>query len=414
MTELTDKKVREAEPPARGRRIIFDRHREAPKGFGLRINASGRRGFVLRYLHHGRDRLVSIGDYPIWTLKAAREQAAKMRREVDGGTDLLEERRRERAEPTVDDLLDEYLEVRMGGLSSARRAADIFRLHVRPAIGRRRVSTVRRGDLVPIMERQAQAGNGRQAALTLQYLRAAMDLAVDREYIQGNPLAGLKPGRVHPAMRPKTRNRVLSEGEMRGLWSVTRAPGIEPLTALALKLVLITGQRPGEVLGLHETEMSGEWWTIPGSRRGKTEDDHRVYLTETARELIAKARELSRDEGYLFASAPRRPISAQALSKAAKRAAEPLANEEDPTWGHWRPHDLRRTARTGMAAAGVAEIVAELTIGHTRKGIAAVYDAHRYENEKAAALQAWEKRFFYLIGGVKNDAKVIDFQGVQK
>ena len=65
----------------------------------------------------------------------------------------------------------------------------------------------------------------------------------------------------------------------------------------------------------------------------------------------------------------------------------------------WRPHDLRRTVRTGLAAAGVTETVAELTIGHTRKGIAAVYDLHRYDREKRSALEAWERRLLHLVSG---------------
>jgi len=399
MEKLTDKMIRDAEPPAKGRRLVFDGHREAPKGFALKVLPSGKRGFALRYLHRGRDRLVHIGDYPTWTLTAAREQASRMRREIDAGTDLLEQRRAERAEPTVSDVIGQFLEARAAGKQSAKRMREVFRLHVAPAIGRKKIRDVRRRDVVELCERLA-ADRGRQAALTLTYVKQLFTFAEDREYIDASPVATLKPERVHPNMKARRRQRVLSADELNALWHTETAKGIDRTTLLALKLVLITGQRPGEVAGMRESEISGATWTIPAERRMKTESAHTVPLTATALALIEQARALrGNGEGdAIFTRAKGRPLGTQGIAKAASRAADALGNEPDPTGGHWTPHDLRRTARTGMAAAGVSEIIAELAVGHTRKGIAAVYDQHRYEGEIRAALEAWEARLLAIVG----------------
>ena len=72
----------------------------------------------------------------------------------------------------------------------------------------------------------------------------------------------------------------------------------------------------------------------------------------------------------------------------------------------WRPHDLRRTMRTGLAAAGISENIAELVIGHTRQGIVAVYDLHRYDAEKRSALEAWERRLLRIVAGESPDDNV--------
>jgi hypothetical protein len=92
-----------------------------------------------------------------------------------------------------------------------------------------------------------------------------------------------------------------------------------------------------------------------------------------------------------------------------------LGNEDADTWGHWTPHDLRRTCRTGLAAEGIGDTVAEAVVGHTRKGIIGVYDRHKYDSEKRAALETWERRLLRIVGDgtqAKADATPIIAAGV--
>jgi integrase len=89
--------------------------------------------------------------------------------------------------------------------------------------------------------------------------------------------------------------------------------GLHLLTALALKLVLVTGQRPGEVAGMHRDEIKGRVWTIPASRRAKTETAQSVYLGDTALAIIAAAKaevdrlqkreERAVERGFIFETA---------------------------------------------------------------------------------------------------------------
>ena len=59
----------------------------------------------------------------------------------------------------------------------------------------------------------------------------------------------------------------------------------------------------------------------------------------------------------------------------------------------------RRTMRTGLSACKVRPDVAELTIGHTKTGIVAVYDQHQFDAERRAALEAWERRLLVIVAG---------------
>lgn len=405
MASLTDKRIRNLQAPAKGRRLVFDNHREAPRGFGLRVNAGGTKTFILRYRVEGRDRQANIGEFPTWSLAAARKRGEEMRRQVDAGRDLLEERRKERAEPTVAEAVERFCRAHADKLASAKDVRGNLTNHLTPALGKRKLRSIRRREIIELLE--GLRDRPRQAALLLTYSKQLFAWAEDRELIDANPVATLKPGKVAPELAPRSRARILTEAELSAFWANAETCGMRRLTALALKFVLVTGQRPGEVAGMAWSEVDGDTWTVPGHRRGKTETDHRVPLTETAREILEAARaevqRLSRRReeppaGFVFESRPSAPLTPGTLAQAVHKAPKALGNRSDAQEGPWRPHDLRRTMRTGLAAAGVDELTAELTVGHTRKGIAAVYDLHKYDHEKRRALEAWERRLLSLVG----------------
>ena len=164
---------------------------------------------------------------------------------------------------------------------------------------------------------------------------------------------------------------------------------------------------------MHRDEINGRWWTIPAERRGKTSTNQSVYLTDTSLEIIAQAQEeLDRLaqrrsapwSGFLFETRPGRAISNAALSRAIERHHGLLDAKDVKPWGRWTPHDLRRTMRTGLSACRVRPDIAELTIGHTKRGIVAVYDQHGFDDERQAAWVAWEARLLAIVNGRDPDA----------
>ena len=89
------------------------------------------------------------------------------------------------------------------------------------------------------------------------------------------------------------------------------------------------------------------------------------------------------------------------------RHAKALGNG-DSEHDRWTPHDLRRTCRTGLSATGTPDHVAELVIGHGRQGITRVYDLHRYDREKRAALEAWVRRLLRIAEGREPEDNVVN------
>jgi integrase len=418
--------IAKAQPPAQGKTFVYDDHRDAPRGFGLKITAAGGKSFVLRYTVDGRQRLKVIGDWPTWSLEAARAEAQDLLRGINRGTDPLEEKRKRREEPTVAELAKEWLDRHATGLKSEKAIRSYIDKDVVPEIGAMKVSDVRRRHVIEVIEAKAETAP-RSAAQVLQYARRMFDYAADRDYIPANPLAGLKPSSItvkgkRAPLAPVARARVLDHDEVRAFWTNAESSRLHRLTALCLKMILITGQRPGEVAGMHVDEIAGRVWTIPAARRGKTETSHTVWLTDTALEIIAAAQaEIARlarrrddpPAGFIFEASPGRPITSAALCRAVDREAKALGARLVKPWGRWAPHDLRRTMRTGLSAARVRPDIAELTIGHTKRGITAVYDLHGFEAERQAALEAWEARLLRIVAGKNPDqlADVVHLRG---
>ncbi|NCQ23684.1 MAG: integrase [Rhodobacteraceae bacterium CG17_big_fil_post_rev_8_21_14_2_50_63_15] len=421
MAKLTDGKsgtLARAEAPATGQRFIFDDHRDAPRGFALRITAAGGKAFVLQYTVDGRQRRKTIGDWPTWSLEAARIEARDLAQQIAKGTDPLEEKRRRKAEPTLKELAGDWLDKATTGLKSEKAIRGYINNDLLPALGHIKVTDIRRRDVIEVIEAKAEK-TPRAAANVLIYARRLLDYATDRDFIPANPLAGLKPSSItvkgkRDPLKAVARGRVLDHDEIRAFWHSVETCGLHRLTALALKLVLVTGQRPGEVSGMREDEISGRWWTIPANRRGKTETDHTVYLTDTALQIIADAKaEIDRLHkrrkepwsGNVFEARPGKPLTRHAVSRAVARYHAELGAKVVEPWGRWTPHDLRRSMRTGLSAAKVRPDISEIVIGHVIPGIRGVYDRHDFKDELRAAALAWEARLLAIVDGRDPDAK---------
>src|SRR5260370_12733760 len=112
---LTDRLVQTLPAPAKGNRITYD---DVVPGFGARVTAAGARAFVLNYRTRGdgRARRYTIGGFPDWSTGAARDEAKRLKRAIDGGADPVGEIQATRSAPTVDDLCDRFLEHHTGHL----------------------------------------------------------------------------------------------------------------------------------------------------------------------------------------------------------------------------------------------------------------------------------------------------------
>jgi integrase len=203
--------------------------------------------------------------------------------------------------------------------------------------------------------------------------------SIGRRLLRASPIE-----RVQKPSTPRPRDRVLTDIEIGRFWAACGTLG-EPFGPLC-KILLLTGQRIGEVAGMTQSEFSsdGAVWTIPASR-SKNKRTHVVPLPTMAQEILASVRRIAGKPGYIFTTTGRSPVSGFSKTKARLDVA---LGETPP----WVLHDLRRTVATGMADLGTAPHIVEAVLNHVsgyRAGVAGVYNRAAYADEKRVALERW-------------------------
>jgi integrase len=240
------------------------------------------------------------------------------------------------------------------------------------------------------------------AGRTAAYGRALFAWAVKRGALNVNPFAALPV-----AKSVAKRERVLSDQELAEVW---RAAGdaAAPYGSI-LRLLILTGQRRGEVTGMTWNEISEDLmtWTLPGERT-KNGVAHTVPLSGPARDLLratAPARHrigelvLPSALGTQFAGwSKAKHALDRAIQNGHAKAAE--AGAQTAAFTPWNVHDLRRTVATGLQRLGVRLEVTEAVLNHisgSRGGIAGVYQRHDWAAEKRAALDAWAAQVVSVV-----------------
>jgi integrase len=268
--------------------------------------------------------------------------------------------------------------------------------------GKRKFAEIQKRDIIAELDKIVdRGGRGITANRTLAAIRRLCNWAVERDIISSSPCAGIRP-QVEEAKR----DRLLSDDEIRWLWDASNEIG-QPFGSAA-KLLLLTGQRRGEVSEMtnREIDRHKHLWTIP-KERSKNNETHEVPLSDSALALIDSMKRIRSGAGYLFTTNGDSPVSG--WSKA-KRQLDALMSETARKQGKqlppWRIHDLRRTAASGMARIGVQLPVIEKVLNHTSGsfgGIVGVYQRHDFAAEKRDALDAWSREVDRIVSGKTAD-----------
>jgi integrase len=283
--KLTDALARNHPTPTDGKlyAIVYDTD---VKGFGLRITKAGARAFVLNYRAKGIERRYTIGAHPDWKVNAAREEAKRLKREIDRGRDPMEERHEEWAAPTVAELCDRYLAEYASRKRDGSRLEDegLIRQWVKPEFGNRKATDVEHGDIDALHRKITKAGTPYRANRVAALLSKMFNLAIKWKVRADNPVKGLDKN------QEVKRQRYLSPEELRRL-SVALAEHKNHEGSNAIRLLLLTGARRGEVLKAtwDQFDLKAGVWTKPGAMT-KQNTEHRVPLSVPALQLLVEMR----------------------------------------------------------------------------------------------------------------------------
>jgi integrase len=247
----------------------------------------------------------------------------------------------------------------------------VLRRYVYPQWAHRPFRDIKRNDVAQLLDRIVDKNGARQADVVLAVIRKLMNWFATRDNHYVTPIVkGM--GRVKADERK--RKRILDDNEIRALWKACEDEGT---FGAFLKTALLTAQRRGKIESMQWADIKDGVWTIPAEKREKANAGI-LPLSPIVLEILEAQPRLA-GSPFVFASGKGKGR----FNSFSQRKEELDAKLRIP---HWQIHDLRRTARSLMARAGVSSQHAEHTLGHAVAGVEGVYDRHSYTSEKGHAL----------------------------
>ena len=371
--KLTELLVKRQSPRARAF-MVWD---TLQRGFALSVQPTGHKAYKVVYSLHGRVRWFHLGDVSAIGLSDARRLANRVMLQVAEGKDPQAERNAARSAPTFAQLATRYVETYARKHNRSWLQADaLVRRHLLPRWGSLPAPIITKADVKAMM---AHIKGPAAANQTLAAASAIFSWAVREEVcsVKVNPCSQVQRNAV------RSRERVLSDSEIPLFWAAFDGAG---LAGTALKLILLLGQRPGEVSHMRFEHIDGGWWDLPGKPvpelgwpGTKNSQTHRVWLPKPAQVLVA---ELDRD-GKGFVVAGERGGAVARLDQLMRAICANLGIDDKVT-----PHDLRRTHGTRITALGFGRDAMNRIQNHKEGGIGSVYDRHRYSAENQKIMEA--------------------------
>ncbi len=265
-------------------------------GFGVRVWPTGRKVYLIQYRDSGgRTRRKGLGKHGIVTADEARSEARDLLASVARGGNPSEDAKRKKGAPTVEQLCDRFIDeyvpphCKASTQKEYRRNVDLF---IKPRIGKMKVADVERSDIADL--HHAHRDIPYQANRTLGVLSVMFNQAE----IWGYRPDGSNPCRHVRKYEEKKRERYLSTGELSRLGQTLNeleASGEESLPAInAIRLLILTGCRLGEIQTLKWEYVQGNRLRLPDSKTGAKV----VYLGQAALEVLSKIERFS-DNPYV-------------------------------------------------------------------------------------------------------------------
>jgi integrase len=364
-------------------------------GIVLMVQVSGYKSFFFFYSFRSVQRWIPLG--PIG-LEDARKLAAALRLDVVQGKDPWAERRAQRGACTFGELYRRYLEEHAKKRNKSWRQADyLVTKNLLEHWSDLDAKSITRADVRAAMGRIASASSADQA---LAAASACFSWAVRQEIISTNPCIGVDKRTV-----AESRDRVLSDTEIKQFWELFDSVGL--VRSAALKVILCTGARGGEVSCMKREHLKDGWWEMPGKPDDagwpgtKNGQAHRVWLSEPVRNIIAELIGDDASPGFVF-------LSDNGISPVYGLSRAMSAISKELGCAPARPHDLRRTFASRVTQLKFGRQAMDRLLNHSdRHTISAVYDRHGYANEDKRIWDRVAAHILELVEGRSGDGKVV-------
>lgn len=410
-TSLTDRKVARAKPADKEYRLSDG------GGLYLRVHPAGTKSWLARVEHKGKRRTLQLGTYPAVSLAAAREHTREFRERVLNGEPVFPVS--EEVPKTLDQLFyrwfDDYVLENRSSEDNNNSVKSRYEKYVKPILGDSDLSHLRRGIVLTVLDRVVKLGHLRTANLILSELRQMFTYAAVREWILGDPTAGILKKDV--GGEESVGERILSEDELRLIKDVISAPGrsgevvfsgVLPFsTEMAVWLALSTLARSVEIATAkaEDVDVDAGTWNIP-PEVAKNTLGHLVHLNGISKKVFEIL--LARNpKGYLFPGRGGGHMCPKSFTKALKtrQGGRPIKGRACNSklklpGGPWTMHDLRRTGATMLGEMDFDEKLIDLCLNHREvKKVRRTYQKQQRLPARREAFEALGEKLIELFGG---------------
>ena len=381
--------------------IVTDR-----EGLYVEVLPSGSIIWRYRFRVNGKREKLTIGSYPDLTLKEARKKHTKLRARVADGANPAREKQIAKRDQAVTECFEEFAEAWLKDASHSEKWEATQRgwieRDIYPAIGSRKLSAITAGDVLTLLDSIKKRGSPQSALRVRGIIKQVYDHAIGRQRATINPAAQIPSKVVH---RPQSRSRTLSETEIRAAYEAIETSGATPQSKHALKLILLTMVRKGELRMAQwkDVDLERREWNIPQTKTG---EPHIVYLSQQAVAIFKELKALASASNFVLPSRddPKRPMGETTLN-AVLYGIEYAKFRKGEKWEAFTVHDLRRTASTLLHEQGFDPLVVEKALNHAVRGVAGVYNRAQYAEQRKAMLQHWAD----YLDAISKGAKMVRF-----
>lgn len=367
---------------------------------------------------------MTLGSEHDFSLKEARQELDKVRDLVRQGIDPRAARKAAKVENTqaitMQSLFEAWLAFEVGteqnSIQWAKRHKDRWDLHLRESLGDIFVKDISRHHLIKVLEAMVLAGIREETRKALTTLNLILDYGLKHQHLKENPARLLRP-KDFKATAGEPRDRTLSLEELSSLWftldqmvistnGLPSASTVKLITSSAIKLLILTGARRGEVakMAWKELDLLAGVWSL-SKERTKNSRAHIIYLSECAIEIIKKLQPITGESLYVFDTERGVHIREDTLTRAISRLQQSSKSESKNRISNLAPftvHDIRRSAATawGERLSILPHIIEKMLNHQPMNKLITTYQRATHANEQKNAWLAWGKMVEGLLHGV--------------
>ena len=365
----------------------------------LKVTQAGGKFWIQRLVINGKRKDIGLGGYPVVSFDDAKAEALENRQRLREGIDPLAEKNKART-PTFREAAEKTFQANKTRWRSEKTAANWTRGMIRyafPVIGNMRVDQIGREQVLRILN-GIWKDKPEAARKLRQRIRTVFSWCHAHGFIEHNPAGEMIDGGLQRMPAIKANFRSLPYKEVAGALETVEVTDASLAVKLCFRFLVLTAARSGEARGATwaEIDLPSKEWRIPASRM-KSQNEHRVPLSDAALAVLHQAKALRDDSDLVFPS-PQKPgaqLSNMTLTKILRTTG--LADKATT-------HGFRASIRSFGADLGIPREVCELTLAHKIPGVEGAYFRSDLYQRRKLFMTQWAD---YITGTEKATVRAI-------